>query len=282
MKVLYSSIIISFIILSQINLSKSDCVMMQEVGGNPSPADEAHRKPHRGTVPLCPDYQDTMICCSDYQAQTLQNNFISLESIFGTAVGGCDICVANLKKFWCHFTCHPDQSSFLSIIGFRNHTIGKEVKTLLDLNFTLNEDMNCELFNSCKKTKFAAQVPAMSNAVGFMNFQGVNAYTKTAVYINILTDKEKGLKYDIRPCEYKPEDKKVDGIPIEDYCTCNSCAQLCDYNLSSSTPVLEGLSWTVVGCFYGFVIVATILIFVSRNYCGKNKKTEDSTEAHLS
>ena len=65
MRVPYSSFIISFIILSQINLSKSDCEIMQEVGGNPSPADEAHRKPHRGTVPLCPDYRDTMICCSD-------------------------------------------------------------------------------------------------------------------------------------------------------------------------------------------------------------------------
>ena len=140
------------------------------------------------------------------------------------------------------------------------------------MNFTLNEDMNCELFQSCKKTKFAAQVPAMSNAIGFMNFQGVNAYTKTPAFIQILTSKEGGLKYPIRPCEYDPKDKIVDGIPIKEFCTCNSCAKRCDFSLTSQTPVMEGLNGIVIICFYGFVIVATICIFYFKNYYSKKKE----------
>jgi hypothetical protein len=43
--------------------------------------------------------------------------------------------------------------------------------TLLDVNMTLNQEMNCQLFNSCKKTKYASQVAAMNNAIGFISFQ---------------------------------------------------------------------------------------------------------------
>ena len=120
----------------------------------------------------------------------------------------------------------------------------------------------------------------MSNALGFTNFQGVNAYTKTAVYINILTDKEKGLTYDIHTCDEKPKDKMIDGIPIKDYCSCNSCGQLCNYTLTSSTPVLEGLSWTLIGVFYLCVIIATVGIFFAKKYCG-GKQVENRENSLL-
>lgn len=289
MKVFLSIVVI---LLSQIALSNCDCVMQQDCIGmkpddprcQPEPRTPGREKPEilpDDVESLCPEYvAGKEACCGKVGLEKLKSNFISLESIFGTAVGGCDICVANLKKFWCHFTCHPQQKDFLSVIGFRNHTIDGKERTLLDLNFTLNEDMNCKLFQSCKKTKFAAQVPAMSNALGFTNFQGVNAYTKTAVYINILTDKEKGLKYDIHTCDEKPKDKMIDGIPIKDYCSCNSCGQLCNYTLTSSTPVLEGLSWTLIGVFYLCVIIATVGIFFAKKYCG-GKQVENRENSLL-
>ena len=48
--------------------------------------------------------------------------------------------------------------------------------TLLHVNMTLNQEMNCQLFNSCKKTKYASQVAAMNNAVGFISFQVIILY----------------------------------------------------------------------------------------------------------
>ena len=32
----------------------------------------------------------------------------SFGSANGIGLGGCDICAANLKRFWCAFTCSPN------------------------------------------------------------------------------------------------------------------------------------------------------------------------------
>ena len=52
-----------------------------------------------------------------------------------------------------------------------NITDGSEIKTVLQLNMTINLKTNCELFDSCKKTKYATLVPSMQTAIGFTTFQ---------------------------------------------------------------------------------------------------------------
>jgi hypothetical protein len=52
-----------------------------------------------------------------------------------------------------------------------NITDGSVIKTVLQLNMTINLKTNCELFDSCKKTKYATLVPSMQNAIGFTTFQ---------------------------------------------------------------------------------------------------------------
>lgn len=268
-----------------------DCSMMQvcpegkedDPSCQPEGATDEYTKPRMNTVSkednLCPDYLDKMVCCSPLQIKKIKTNFLAIESIFGSETGGCDLCVINLKRFWCHFTCHPEQSKFLEEFGIHNHTIGNKTIPLLDLKFHLNEEMNCNLFKSCKKTKFAAQVPAMGNAVGFTTFQGVNAYTKIAVYIEIIIEKSKdnSLFYEIDPCDTKPDaNMEVRGIKIKSECTCNSCDLKCNYELGSTTPVLEGLNLLIVGLFYLFVIISTIIIFFLKRYAENKRKQNDS------
>jgi hypothetical protein len=55
--------------------------------------------------------------------------------------------------------------------GFEDVVIDNVKYTLLLVNMELNNNMNCDLFNSCKKTKYATQVQSMGNAVGFISFQ---------------------------------------------------------------------------------------------------------------
>jgi len=55
--------------------------------------------------------------------------------------------------------------------GFEQFVIDKKNYTLLMIDMKINSQMNCKLFNSCKKTKYASQVAAMSNAIGFTTFQ---------------------------------------------------------------------------------------------------------------
>lgn len=255
---------------------KSDCSIQREctpetentTACQPQPAEGELKKTRilpKGApevVQFCPEFDGKEACCSLLQVRKLLGSFTSIEGIFGTSAGGCDLCVVNMKRFWCHFTCDPNQASFLKVDGYSNHTFGNDTKKLLDLELTINDNTNCELFNSCKKTKFASQVPAMSNAVGFTNFQGINAHTKNAVYIKVKTSTEGGLQYDPDPCDTLPDKEgKVRGIPISSPCSCNSCPLKCNYNLASTTPVLEGMSYILVGAFYGASIVLTIGIY---------------------
>lgn len=55
--------------------------------------------------------------------------------------------------------------------GTTSIEVDGENKTLRIANVTINKKTNCDLFNSCKKTKYATQVTAMSNAIGFTTFQ---------------------------------------------------------------------------------------------------------------
>ena len=263
----------------------SDCSIQRECADEsspscqPQPAEGVNTKPRlfNDTNTLCPEFEGKERCCTPLQLRKLQSSFTSIESIFGKSAGGCDICVVNMKRFWCHFTCDPNQASFLKVIGYSNHTFNHETKRLLDLDLTINEDTNCKLFQSCKKTKFAAQVPAMGNAVGFTNFQGINAHTKNDVFIKVSVANEGGLTYNPSSCDTQPDaEGKVEGIKIGGPCTCNSCASVCNYTLSSSIPVLEGLSYKLVGGFYATVVVLSIVIFVVKNAMRKNKIKEKS------
>lgn len=185
-----------FFLNNLVSYIKSNCEMYQEC---PDPKEERcrprkregdERKPFPMTknltlAQLCPDYKPGEdVCCTDIQLVALQNNFFTIEQIFGSPGQGCDICAINLKKFWCSFTCDPNQADFLNITGISNHTVGKDdIRVLADIDLIVEDNTMCEIFHSCKKTKFTTQVPAMGNSLGFLNFQGVNAYQKIAVFI---------------------------------------------------------------------------------------------------
>ena len=66
---------------------------------------------------------------------------------------------------------HLLNKSLVSVQGLQNFTIDKEEKTLLVVNLTLNKAMNCDIFKSCKKTRYASELPLLSNAIGFTSFQ---------------------------------------------------------------------------------------------------------------
>jgi hypothetical protein len=58
----------------------------------------------------------------------MQRNFQAIDATFGSAGGGCDMyytnlilrCAANLKKFWCEYTCSPNQRNFVATNGYSN------------------------------------------------------------------------------------------------------------------------------------------------------------------
>ncbi len=89
-----------------------------------------------------------------------------------------------MKRLWCYFACSPHQadfgiiiSNFLILVEMGNLTtmiVDGFPKVLRIVNLTMNKVTNCDLFKSCKKTKYATQVTAMGNAIGFTTFQVFN------------------------------------------------------------------------------------------------------------
>ena len=235
---------------------------------------------------LCPAFKPgEEVCCTPIQLKALRQNFFTINQIFGTDGQGCDICAANLKRFWCYFTCSPVQDTFLKIIGESYHVVGKnESRLLTDIDLFLEEDMNCQLFKSCKKVKFASQVPAMGNSLGFINFQGVNAYQKIAVYIYLHQNKGEGMTFPINKCDEEPDEHGyIGGYYINETCTCSSCESKCDYSLVNSTPVFEGLSVATIAIVYSIALVITgLLIFYRlkfKNGLDDNEDLEDIKES---
>lgn len=261
-----------FLAIIIVKLVKPDCSLMQ-IGTKPLPAEGEKTKPREiNTTTLnkmCPDFKDQKVCCDENQLATLVQNFKSLETIFGESVGGCDVCVVNLKRFWCYFTCAPNQAEFLKVFNYSKHIVGRnETRDLLDIDFYLDQDTNCDLFNSCKKTKFAAQVPSMANALGFVNFQGVNAYTKMSVFIKMKLDEKnndtiKGLVFENDPCDTVPVDGKVRGYEAKN-CTCNSCDKKCKYTSSANMDTFEGLNGVVIVLVYLGVLIGTIVLYFAK------------------
>jgi hypothetical protein len=169
----------------------------------------------------------------------------------------------------------------VNVLGFQDFEIEKVNYTLLMIQMNLNSKMNCDLFNSCKKTKYASQVVAMSNAIGFTTFQGTEAYRKTPVFISMNYKKEGGLEYPIDTCDTQAVDGKVRGYYVQDTCKCNSCDRACQFNIKTAFPILEGFSFSTVGFFYLFVIIFTFFITLCKSYNRKKNPNDHSRTSSL-
>lgn len=97
---------------------------------------------------------------------------------------------------------------------------GSVNKTVMQLNMTINTKTNCELFDSCKKTKYATLVTSMQNAIGFTTFQGAESYRKGPTLIDMFFSDDKGLKFDIDPCDLNVTELR--GYKMNQNCTCNT------------------------------------------------------------
>jgi hypothetical protein len=113
-----------FLIFYFVDYSLSLCTMQQICDDIkspdciPQPANFTQPQTLIGPDVICPEYINKTSCCTNDQNKLLLANFNDLDRIFGSVYGGCDICAINLKRFWCHFTCHPEQHTFCKFILF--------------------------------------------------------------------------------------------------------------------------------------------------------------------
>ena len=67
----------------------------------------------------CPYYAGKEVCCGEGQIKQMSKNIFILLNLtasdFATInemFGDCPICAVNIKRFWCEYTCSPNQADF--------------------------------------------------------------------------------------------------------------------------------------------------------------------------
>jgi len=198
----------------------------------------------------CFEYSDSA-CCTNKQT----DNLVSQLNKAGGILASCPACFNNFVKFWCLYTCSPNQSMFVDVNEIWQDD--KQNSYVAVSTYNMQTTFAADLFNSCQDVKFGLTgntvmktVFGASNYSEFLNFIG----TSSKQYSNITI--AMGYNHDnvsafapLRVCS--------------DSCSCNDCQASCP--LPPPIPRHEVHTITVTYLtfftFLGF-IVFTIAVLV--------------------
>ena len=276
-------LLFQFIFFTFIPKIKSICELQEDCSINdtcsPKKADENHTNPkiiNSSFSYICPEFENEKVCCSNRQLYKIIKIFELIDQTFGSLGQGCDICSMNIKNFWCNFICSPYQNDFLNIGKITNHTIDGKIRKLLDVNFTINQNISNQIFNSCKKTKFVAQFPSLDNSFNFFNYQSIKAYNKSDIYILMFHEQNSGLNFTVNKCNETINDGKNNYINFTS-CSCSNCDLKCDYDINNNYNILYGFNSFTVIIVYGMVLFFSLCIF----FLKKSRKNDDENDEFM-
>lgn len=238
----------------------------------------------------CPEFyvNNTLgVCCNDDQNTLMLNSFKLINYTFGSGNSGCDLCGANMRRFWCHFTCNPNQTHFVNAydqIIVPNPINPALNSTVLNVTLKIAPDTACEMYQSCKKTQFVSQVSAMNSAEGLLNFVGNNAVATgqekiTMIYTNNASMTPVNLT--LHGCNETFYLMDQYGYPVSKNCTCNNCETACGAtadldSIIQPMNVMDGFDSTVVIAFYCAVVAETIICMIGRRFFKGDRKRKES------
>ncbi|OMJ72846.1 hypothetical protein SteCoe_28615 [Stentor coeruleus] len=234
-------------------------------------------KANWSSTPACPMFAGEDVCCNNDQNLQMLYKFSLLDSTFGSQVGGCDICAANLKRLWCYFTCSPNQADFVSAgpQAIVPSPIDGHMMQIFLNNFTVTKSLSCELYNSCQKCPYVTEVSAMQSPEGFLEFQGYEGIPIGLLWTTFLFDNgPSSLNLDFLSCSENVTNAY--GYNVKP-CSCNNCEYLCagDYYVAEPAT-LHGVDWEIIGFFYlGLIVVSVVVLFVQWKIARKKKKEHE-------
>lgn len=216
------------------------------------------------SAPACPMFANQKVCCNDIQNNAMLYKYVLLDNTFGHTVGGCDMCSANMKLMWCYFTCSPNQGNFVSAgpqVVVPSPIDNSPILIMLN-NFTVTNDLSCQIYESCQKCPYVTEVSAMQSPQGFLEFQGYEGIPIGLLWTTFyFDDGPLSLNLTFLGCDENV--KNAYGYTVEP-CSCNNCVYKCaaDYYVSGPST-LHGVDWAIIGFFYlGLLIFSIIVLFV--------------------
>ncbi|CAG9310320.1 unnamed protein product [Blepharisma stoltei] len=231
----------------------------------------------------CPMFLGQTVCCNNDQNSNMNYKYFLLDETFGHSIGGCDICAANMKYLWCHFSCNQLQSQFVSTGEQKyvpNPVEPSQMQLVLLMNFTVTNSLACQIYESCQKCPYVTQVSAMQSPQGFLQFQGYESIPIGFVWTTfIFDDSPQALDLEFLPCQTNVT--TAYGYEIVP-CSCNSCLSQCQASYYAADPsTLEGIDWPLVGIVYLVIFVISTVVLFGKFTWDKHKKKKLKNDAHL-
>lgn len=271
----------------------SDPLCTVKIRNFSDPADVApktHEYP-QDLLGTCPDYENVANCCDPNTYTSLSRNFkFLLDPTFGNPDGGCAICSANLKRFWCSFNCDPRQSEFMdqNSLNIFNYTVNPEDpdswRMVLTMNVSVLIQSVCPIFESCKSVDFARSLGSMQSYQGLFNTLGTNSVTQGNIMPNFsYTSAPNAMAVNVNNCSMVfPNGTDQYGYSLyagQGWCNCQHCSSNCtavDFSpYIQSRGLLDGfkLSTIFVAAIIG-ALIATVGIVIRCNLMGGDSADE--------
>ncbi|GAA5983298.1 hypothetical protein JCM11641_002254 [Rhodosporidiobolus odoratus] len=93
-------------------------------------------------------------CCTLGQLETLQASLAQAEPL----ISACPACRLNFRRHYCHFTCAPSQSTFLTVTRTQplQDADGTPREGVKEVEFSVDPEWAQGFYDSCKEVKFGA------------------------------------------------------------------------------------------------------------------------------
>lgn len=206
---------------------------------------------------------DIPLCCTSEQVETLQGSLAQAEGL----ISSCPACRNNFRSFYCHFTCSPNQGTFLNVTSTQLMSDG--LRAVESVDFFVGEKFGTGFFDSCKNVKYGASNGFAMDLIGggakesraFLQFMGDEKPLGSPFQINYPT---------LTPHDYTTFDPSIrncfDNDPSS-HCSCVDCPSSCPtlpyvpspYSQSSCQVGSVTCLTFILLSTYGLAVLAVVL-----------------------
>lgn len=141
------------------------------------------------------------------------------------------------------------------------------------MNFQLDTNYACEIFQSCEKEPFIAQSD-ITSSLAFMDFLGVNGQNQSLSIItfSFSDDPMTSLGGEAYSCALDPVDGFVNSYPNNKQCTCSYCSEVCTAPaVNADIAFFDGFNFKIVGWSYFAFILFTIAFQLIAHFICRSK-----------
>ncbi|XP_032085519.1 NPC1-like intracellular cholesterol transporter 1 [Thamnophis elegans] len=235
-------------------------------------------------------------CCSLEQLNSMQNSFALTKAVLSR----CPACTENFSNIHCQNICSPDQSLFINVTRYFNHTIlNVPVRGVLEFQAYYNQQFAEEVFQSCKGVRLPATGDyvlsvmcgkygaAACNTQRWLDFQGNpgNGLAPLAISYLLKAGDWTAEEENILPLN-KTVWKCSEAVNNSPKCSCPDCEQSCpaiqlppSKNQPFQVGSMDGILFVSIVLFAVVALLFMSLLLWQRCSSSKKQKAPSREEA---